>query len=91
MRTLAASEDGSVYAGTPIGISRYVDGKWSRVFPESGDVTLRVRTIRVVSDGSVWAATQMGMLHLDAGRVTCFADEGTARFDFCIEQGYTER
>lgn len=76
--TLSAARDGSVYAGTPIGISRYVKGKWGRVFPESGDVRFRVRTIRVVSDGSVWAATQRGMLHLDAGRVTFFTDEGNA-------------
>ena len=76
--TLSAAQDGSVYAGTDSGISRYVDGQWSRLFPESGDVTLRVRAIRVVSDGSVWAATQRGMLHLAAGRVTFFTDEGNA-------------
>ena len=35
-QALCATRDGSVYVGTALGISRFRDGQWDRVFPDEG-------------------------------------------------------
>ncbi len=40
VNTLCATRDGSIYAGTAWGISRFKEGKWRRVFPPEGDPSI---------------------------------------------------
>ena len=57
--TLCTTRDGSVYAGTYIGISRYRNGKWERVFSAKNDVPLYIQDLLEASDGSIGAATSV--------------------------------
>jgi len=52
--TLCATKDGSLYAGTHLGISRFRDGSWRRVFPPEGDLPWPVYDLMEASDGLVF-------------------------------------
>ncbi|OGG54366.1 MAG: hypothetical protein A3F84_09050 [Candidatus Handelsmanbacteria bacterium RIFCSPLOWO2_12_FULL_64_10] len=86
--TLLGSRDGSVYAGTAMGISRFWEGKWRRVFPPEGDPsTLRqaqgsgqalpwlIYDLMEARDGSVWAGTGWGALRLSQDEWTLYTTE----------------
>ena len=75
--SLCAARDGSVYAGTEEGISRFSEEKWERVFPPeeghpgSPERVLEqalpwgaIRGLMQASDGDVWAGTVWGALRL---------------------------
>jgi len=73
---LVATPDGSVYAGTPEGMSRFYNGIWHRVFPEKGK--LSINRLSVASDGSVWAGTALGALHLAKNKIELYTTTETA-------------
>ena len=73
VQALYATRDGSVYAGTPLGISRFSDGKWDHVFPEAG--AYEVFGLIETADGSLWAGTSLGALHLSHEQTTIYTTD----------------
>ena len=59
---LFATQDGSVYASTEVGISRFKDGTWTRVLPLEADQLWDVADLMEGSDGSLWTGTRWGAL-----------------------------
>ena len=88
VNVLCATRDGSVYAGTPMGISQFREGKWTRVFPPEGDPSTSsgqalpwsVFDLMEARDGSLWAGTMWGALRIGQGDTTLFTtkDMGNA-------------
>jgi len=80
---LLGARDGGVYAGTPLGISRFRDGKWRRVFPPEGDPSIdsgqalpwMVTDLLEARDGSLWAGTGWGALRLGREGATLYTTE----------------
>lgn len=69
VNALLAARDGSVYAGSEQGISRFKDGAWRPIFPMKNDLVVwdmrrhqRGRGMIEASDGSLWAGTGWGAL-----------------------------
>ena len=81
VRTLCATRDRSVYAGTlrAGGISRFKDGSWSRTFPSEGEMPW-IFDLMEASDGSLWAGTWWGVLHLSREGATIYTIEDCGTF-----------
>ena len=79
VQTLCATRDGSVYAGTELGISRFRDGRWNRVFPHEG--ACQAFDLLEGSDGTLWAGTSLGALHFAGEQTTLYTTDSlrTAR------------
>lgn len=82
---LCGRPDGAMFAGGDWGISRFADGRWTKLLTPSRD---RIRTIDdalvkklvVARDGSLWAATLHGVFHLQDSVWTLYTDaENAAR------------
>ncbi|MDA0747782.1 MAG: hypothetical protein O2954_14770, partial [bacterium] len=72
-RALCVARDGSVYAGGVLGVSRYRDGGWKRVFPpKKGELRWFVNKITESSDGGLWVATVWGALRLKGEEATLY-------------------
>ena len=70
--------DGSVLAGGRVGLSRYVDGRWTVVLGRHSGPFWAIGAIAEASDGSVWVTTSWGVLRLRGERRTLYCTE-TAR------------
>ena len=81
VQTLCATRDGSIYAGTSQGISRFRNGQWSRVLPDLG--ACEVYDLLEGSDGGLWAGTSLGAIHLSREETRLFTTDSlrTARPD----------
>jgi hypothetical protein len=81
VRELCATPDGSVYAGTDWGISRFKDGAWSRVFPPEGDLAWKISGLVPDDDGNLWAGTRWGVLQLTglSAKLYTTSDYGTIK------------
>jgi signal transduction histidine kinase/ligand-binding sensor domain-containing protein len=55
VHAIAISKSNEAYAATDVGVIRFTDGRWSRVFP-SGTNTFSTHKLLAASDGSIWAA-----------------------------------
>ena len=85
VNTLCATQDGSIYAGTEKGISRFQNGKWRRVFPPAGDPSTGsgqalpwiIFKLTETKNGSLWAGTVWGALRLAQTGATVYTDGGT--------------
>jgi len=73
VQTLCATRDGSVYTGTVLGISRFRDGRWDRVFPDEG--ACDVFDLLEGSDGSLWAGTSLGAVHFSREQTTLYTTD----------------
>jgi len=78
VRSLQATRDGSVYAGTESGLSLFRHGVWKRVFPIQEGHPWPVYNLTEAEDGSLWVATGWGALHLSAHDTTLYTTEDTA-------------
>ncbi len=72
---LLGARDGSVYAGTIQGISRFREGGWERVFPAEGELLWYVNDLMEASDGSIWAGTGWGAVRLGPEGPVLYATE----------------
>jgi signal transduction histidine kinase/ligand-binding sensor domain-containing protein len=66
VRALCATRDGAIYAGSVLGLCRFRNGVWERIFPVDRDLPVFVEDIVEAVDGTVWAGTGWGVLRLDA-------------------------
>ncbi len=66
---LCISNNGSVYASLPEGVSRFKDGVWEMllVYQTQYPSNRRMRSIVQYSDGSVWARLKHGVLYTKDG------------------------
>jgi hypothetical protein len=61
---LAFGSDASLWAGTPEGVCRYVNGEWQYYWGPRWLPHNRVNAIATAADGSAWVATDGGVAHL---------------------------
>ena len=80
VHALVVAQDGSVYAGSAQGISRFNNGVWQPIFPTSQDratgldevLPWIIYDLTQTSDGSIWAGTEMGALQIRENKVTLY-------------------
>jgi signal transduction histidine kinase/ligand-binding sensor domain-containing protein len=75
---LCSNPDGTLDAGGWWGISRFRQGKWTRLIPAMGLRFADVRRLASGADGSLWAATSWGALHQQPTGWTLYTSAGTA-------------
>ncbi|GIW91558.1 MAG: hypothetical protein KatS3mg109_1990 [Pirellulaceae bacterium] len=81
VRAIAVGPDGSLWFGTPDGVSRLTpDGRWQTYTEEDGLAGNDVRAIAVGPDGSLWFGTPDGVSRLtpDGRWQTYTTDDGLA-------------
>ena len=72
INTLYVAQDGSIYAGSDRGISRFGNGTWERIFPSQGDYRWFTYDLTEAEDGSLWAGTEWGALRVTRESVTLY-------------------
>jgi len=75
---LCRNPDGTLDAGGWWGISRFSQGKWTRLIPAIGLRFADVRRIASGADGSLWAATSWGILHRQQSTWILYTDASIA-------------
>jgi ligand-binding sensor domain-containing protein len=60
---LAAAKDGSVWVGTPKGLSRFDQGQWTTFKLEGEQGNNWIGRVFAASDGSVWFSYYGGIAH----------------------------
>jgi ligand-binding sensor domain-containing protein len=68
--TLAASQDGSLWVGTPDGLNHLRGEKIEAYTSADGLPDDFIRSLFVDSDGSLWVGTRRGLAHRQSGRFT---------------------
>ena len=76
---LLGASDGSVYAGSPEGLSRFADGEWRRVFPMDEKLVVPVHDLVESEEGRLLAATNVGVLRIGPADTLLLASPDVAQ------------
>ncbi|HEX9934029.1 MAG TPA: two-component regulator propeller domain-containing protein, partial [bacterium] len=79
VRQLLVSREKALLAATDLGIFRYAEGEWKRLFPEKGHFRWTVYCLLEASDGSLWAGTAWGAICLRNGKAAYFMSRDVAQ------------
>ncbi len=73
---IAEGSDGSLWFGSPQGVSRWHAGAFTRFSLSQGALPARVRALHEDSQGTLWAGTDKGLVRWNGERFEPFTPEG---------------
>jgi ligand-binding sensor domain-containing protein/HPt (histidine-containing phosphotransfer) domain-containing protein len=72
VQTILAAHDGTIYAGSVKGLSKFNGQSWDRIWPPAEDINYEIHVIKELSDGSVAVGTNKGFLHLKKNQIVLY-------------------